>query len=114
MALQKNIDTQYGITLSYWKVVRFNIDWHNKEGEVTIAGWLNHDVRQNGAEALGYKHFQFFKNNWPFTLDGNNITELYERLKMPIYEPGDTNNIDINPFTGAYDIFESNQPIERK
>lgn len=105
MALQKEIETQYGVTLSYWKVTRLNIEWHNKIAEVFLAGWPSQQVRDNGVEPLEYKSFMFKHNDWPFTFDGNNLTEAYNRMKLSIGENfGNNNMVETNPFVGATDI----------
>ena len=105
MALQKDIETQYGVTLSYWKITRMNIEWHNKIAEVFLAGWPSQQVRDNGVEPLEYKSFMFKHNDWPFTFDGNNLTEAYNRMKLPIGENfGNNNMVETNPFVGATDV----------
>jgi hypothetical protein len=105
MALQKNIETQYGVTLSYWKVTRLNIEWHNKIAEVFLAGWPSQQVRDNGVEPLEYKSFVFRHDDWPFTFDGNNVSEAYERMKLPMQtHMGGGNMHEQNPFVGATDV----------
>ena len=114
MALQKTIATAYGVDLTYWKVTRLNIDWLNEIGEVFLGGWPNQQARLNGVQALEYKTQVFRYDDWPFTADGYNITEAYERLKLPILEHvGQGEMHDNNPFTGATDVYEPGQPGER-
>jgi hypothetical protein len=114
MALQKTIPTPYGVDLTYWKVTRLNIDWLNQIGEVFLGGWPNQQARLNGVQALEYKTQVFRHDDWPFTADGYNITEAYERLKLPILEHvGQGEMHDNNPFTGATDVYEPGQPGER-
>ena len=105
MALQKDIETQYGVTLSYWKVTRLNIEWHNKIAEVFLAGWPSQQVRDNGVEPLEYKSFVFRHDDWPFTFDGNNVSEAYERMKLTMQtHMGGGNMHEQNPFVGATDV----------
>jgi hypothetical protein len=114
MALQKTIPTPYGVDLTYWKITRLNIDWLNQIGEVFLGGWPNQQARLNGVQALEYKTQVFRYDDWPFTADGYNITEAYERLKLPILEHvGQGEMHDNNPFTGATDVYEPGQPGER-
>lgn len=104
MALQKDIETQYGVALSYWKVTRLNIEWHNKIAEVFLAGWPSQQVRDNGVEPLEYKSFVFRYDDWPFTFEGNNVSEAYERMKLPMQtNMGGGNMHEQNPFVGATD-----------
>jgi hypothetical protein len=106
MALQKDIESQYGVILSYWKVTRLNIEWHEKIAEVFMAGWPNQQIRENGVQPLEYKSFVFRHNDWPFTFDGNNVSESYDRLKLPInvHVSEEQGDVDTNPFTGAIDV----------
>ncbi len=114
MALQKTIPTAYGVDLTYWKVTRLNIDWLNQISEVFLGGWPNQQARFNGVDALEYKTQVFRHDDWPFTADGYNITEAYERLKLPIMQQGQVGTtVDGNPFTGATDVYELGQPGER-
>ncbi len=113
MALNKTIQSQYGVDLTYWKCTRLNIDWLNKIGEIFLGGWPNQQARINGVEALEYKSFVFRYDDWPFTPNGYNITEAYERLKLPIMRLVTNEPEDINPFTGAVDVYEPGQPGER-
>lgn len=114
MALNKPISTAYGIDLSYWKVTRLNIDWLNKVAEVFLGGWPNQQARTNGVDALEYRTQVFRHDDWPFTPNGYNITEAYERLKLPIMKPNVIEGEeDLNPFTGATDVYEPGQPGER-
>jgi len=113
MALQKDFETQYGITLSYWKVTRLNIEWHNRIAEVFLGGWVNRSARESEVAALEYKAVYFSTADFPFTPDGYNHTEAYERLKLPIFDNQDETQPDLNPFTEATDVFEAGQPFER-
>ena len=113
MALNKTIPTAYGVDLTYWKVTRLNIDWLNQNGEVFLGGWPNQQARLNGVDALEYKTQVFRYDDWPFTADGYNITEAYERLKLPIMAQVINETEDVNPFTGAADVYEPGQPGER-
>jgi hypothetical protein len=114
MALQKTITTVYGVDLNYWKVTRLNIDWHNKIAEVFLGGWPQQATRLQGTEALEYRSQVFRHDDWPFTPNGYNITEAYERLKLPILQHmSGPESHDVNPFTGAVDVYEPGQPGER-
>lgn len=113
MALQKDLLTSYGITASYWKIVTVQFQWHTLHGEVILGGWVSRAARENGVMALEHRSVYFHPNEWPFTLNGLNHSEAYERLKLPIFDNQDNTQPDLNPFTGATDIFEAGQPTER-
>jgi hypothetical protein len=82
-----------------------NIEWHNKIAEVFLAGWPSQQVRDNGVEPLEYKSFVFRHDDWPFTFDGNNVSEAYERMKLPMQaHMGGGNMHEQNPFVGATDV----------
>jgi hypothetical protein len=111
MALNKPIPTAYGVSLCYWKVTRLNIDWLHEIGEVFLGGWPTQQSRLDGVEPLEFKAIEFRHTDWPFTVDGYNITEAYERLKLPILDH--SIKMDTNPFTGSTDVYEPGQPGER-
>ena len=71
-------------------------------------------IHSTAFRRLEYKTQVFRYDDWPFTADGYNITEAYERLKLPILEHvGQGEMHDNNPFTGATDVYEPGQPGER-
>jgi hypothetical protein len=113
MALQKTIHTNYGVDLTYWRITRMQIDWQNKIAEVFLGGWISRDARNANANAFEFHSVQFDANDWPFTTNGHNFTEAYDRIKLPIYDLNDSSNPDRNPFTGAADVYEPGQPGER-
>lgn len=51
MALQKSINTSFGIPATYWRIIRINELFGGNE-EVFLAGYTDAEARANGAEPL--------------------------------------------------------------
>jgi len=52
MALQQIISTDYGVNASYWKVVDVHFNRFDKTVKIDVAGYLDKDSRDNGANVL--------------------------------------------------------------
>jgi len=51
MALQKEIQTSFGIPATYWRILRIN-ELFKDTAEVFLAGYADKDARDNNAEPL--------------------------------------------------------------
>lgn len=67
MALQKEIQSAYGVTANYHKVNVTNVDWLNKRLNYTICGYANEQARVDKKAFL-------FANSYAVEWDGNEIT----------------------------------------
>jgi hypothetical protein len=47
MAIEKEIQTQYGFEALYWKVIRIDINYLENRAEVWVAGWKNEKQRMS-------------------------------------------------------------------
>jgi hypothetical protein len=57
MALHQIISTDYGVNASYWKVIDVHFNRFDKTVKIDVAGYLDKDSRDNGANVL--KTFQY-------------------------------------------------------
>lgn len=57
MALVKSFKTDYGIEVSYWKVVSLNLDWLTKRGRIKLVGYVDENIRGEGNLFLQEKYF---------------------------------------------------------
>jgi len=57
MALHQIISTDYGVNASYWKVIDVHFNRFNKTVKIDVAGYLDKDSRDNGANVL--KTFEY-------------------------------------------------------
>jgi hypothetical protein len=91
MALKLIKNTQYGIDVEYHKILEININWYNKIATIKVGGFINQELRISGSLPIimvGDKPTdKIFENNFPFSIDGNNLREAYEYLKtLPEFE----------------------------
>lgn len=91
MALQKQKDTQFGIKVNYWKVVKTNIDWLNKKSNIIMAGYENEAFRKSDKSPLvqisfGYEEVLGTNNEisivFPFIPTDNIVAKSYELIKQ--------------------------------
>jgi len=57
MALHQIISTDYGVNASYWKVIDVHFNRFDKTVKIDVAGYLDKDSRDNGANVL--KTFEY-------------------------------------------------------
>jgi hypothetical protein len=58
MALTKLYETDFGITLNYWRITRINENFDGS-AEVYLGGYPGKEIRDLGKHALEYKTFNF-------------------------------------------------------
>jgi len=58
MAIQKQVDTEYGVPAEYWRIIHLNADFIGAEAAISIAGYLTAAARVDGSEPLMIKHFR--------------------------------------------------------
>jgi hypothetical protein len=81
MALQKDIETNYGNIASYWKVISTNIDWHGKTAEITLAGFIDKDARVGGKAPIVIYRYNVINDKFTFSPENNVLTTAYELIK---------------------------------
>lgn len=108
MALQKQKDTQFGIKANYWKIVKTNIDWHNKKANIIMVGFENKASRQANNAPLSQTNFEYEGTveigdkvlvPFPFLPEDNIVAKSYELIKQT------------KDFAGALDVFENSELI---
>jgi hypothetical protein len=82
MALQKNIETNYGVEATYWKICITNFDWYKKLSRITIYGFLNRETRDNLKESLAIKSYAFNDDDFTFDYQEDIIAHAYNKLKV--------------------------------
>ena len=81
MALQINKDSNYGVTATYWKISRMNIDWFSNYSQVAIGGWADKTARDN--QSFPLKEFVYEFNGPDFPLiesEPQNEREIFYNL----------------------------------
>ena len=88
MALEKVIPSNIGFEGKYIRiieVVRLNFDI--KQAAVNVAVYKDEETRRDPAlgGAMAILMFNFDRNCWPFTKEGNTLKEAYDGLKSGKY-----------------------------
>lgn len=82
MALQKEIETDSGVTVSYHKIESTNINWHIKEVSFTVSSYKDQEARINGKCAVERSDISLLKDDF-MIIDNFNILEtLYNWFKV--------------------------------
>jgi hypothetical protein len=79
MALNKSINTEYGIPATYWNIGAVQEDFKGKGTEVTFYGYASQEARQEGKQPLSAGKFQIAGDE--YVADANR-PELYAILKL--------------------------------
>ena len=81
MALAIDIQTQFGTTVSYWKVTRTLINWHEQEAVVSLHGWIDEEARRGGLLPVIEKRYSFGPGDFPFAYERNVVEDAYAATK---------------------------------
>ena len=80
MALLKDIQTNFGVVASYWRIILIREDYENKVTKITFAGYLNKEARDNGALPIDEKII-VFENQTDFIRESAyNATKLNDTM----------------------------------
>ena len=82
MALHQIISTDYGVNASYWKVIDVHFNRFDKTVKIDVAGYLDKDSRDNGANVL--KTFQYTvleSSVCSEDLENNVVHKIYDLIK---------------------------------
>jgi len=82
MALCKDLETNYGVTASYHKIIDLNISWHKKECSVTISSFLSEQARLDNKSALRTAYFDYNEDKFNFNVEHNITEQLYSKIKQ--------------------------------
>jgi len=81
MALQKSINTSFGIPATYWKVGQAKVDFHNKTCSVRVLGFVNAQARTDLMQSISSKDYQFNGDAFTFDVEQKLITQIYAKVK---------------------------------
>ncbi len=87
MALLKSVPTEYGVTVSYHKIVLTNIDWLARKAHIEIVGYKDQQARLDGCKFLVGTGFDFQDDSFDFAYDDNIVAKCYTKLiLLPEFE----------------------------
>ena len=102
MAIIKEMNCKFGISLSYHRITAFNINYLNKKAVICVASYLSKESRANKCIPLEEIDIEIPFEDFTSFLDVNPIVQGYEWLKQNVV--GFENAID------DFDVFEPPLP----
>lgn len=81
MALIKPIATGFGIDAQYWAIIALDVNRMQSAAQVTMAGYLNEEVRRAGCQPLAVMTLPFAENAYPGAAEGVAYRDVYESIK---------------------------------
>jgi hypothetical protein len=82
MALNKTRATRFGVTAKYWKIATVKIDWTRSRAVAEMRGFITQAQRNVDIDSnIDQETFIFDGLDFPVTHDGNNVAELYAKIK---------------------------------
>jgi len=79
MALLKSIDTDYGISATYWNIGAVQEDFKGQGTEITFYGYASKEAREVGKQPLSAGKLQISGNEY---IAGANREQLYAIIKQ--------------------------------
>lgn len=93
MALDKKIQTNFGVDATYWKVVEVNINWHANCVHITMLGWVDRIARDSGKQPIDQRTFDWNGEDFPFVdkEPQNERAQAYGKIKsLKVIQPDPT------------------------
>ena len=102
MALQKAIETNYGVTANYWRLTQIHIDYAQKIGYAILSPYISQEDRQNNKMSLpsADKRINFNVEIFNSYLAPEALEENNWSLYQAVFEYAKT----LDMFEGAQDI----------
>lgn len=88
MALKKTVEQPTGVAATYWRVMETLIDWSRKTLLVRVGGYLDEETRREDRAPLTTWQKPYRDAEFPLTLEGKNVAEIYAALKQDPFFTG--------------------------
>lgn len=96
MALSKSIETPYGVSATYWRIVNYGNDYARLESTVYLVGYLDQASRNADKKPLATRTIVFGSEQFSNLLEDESVrTQLYNLIKS-----------DVAEFASAEDVLE--------
>ncbi len=99
MAIQKAIQTNFGVEATYWRVMHLDIQVHNLYIGLRFHGWVDQAAADAGKEPLEFKSMQF--TGQEFQLMAITITNNGENVYDALKRVCETKALTTEVFTGG-------------
>jgi NADPH-dependent curcumin reductase CurA len=102
MALQKSIDTQFGIPATYWKVVKTDFDYLNKSGTIILCGYISEQARQEQKRHTAVRNYKLISEKFDtyFTPSAINPQDMNQVKNSYLY----IKELENSEFLDAIDV----------
>jgi len=84
MAIIKNMDSKFGVPLSYHRITAFNINYAAKKAVLCVASYLSKEARANKSVPLEEIDIEIPVADWPLFKNANPIQQGYLWLKANV------------------------------
>ena len=107
MALQITLITNYGVNVTYHKVISTNIDYQNQYARVSLAGYVDANAASNNLEPLIITMFDWSGTDFPFTVAAQDAAGAdtlglsYSKIKQSKL---DTHGVETNFWINAINV----------
>ena len=101
MAIVKNMDSKFGVSLSYHRIIAFSINYAARKIVLCVASYLSKEARANKSAPLEEIDIEIPTNDWPLFQNTNPIYQGYLWLKANVvgFEDALDDLEVIEPFT---------------
>lgn len=82
MALEKSIQTNYGVNAAYHKINTITISWHNRACFVDFFSYLDRQAREDNRNPLSSAYYEFTEDDFTFDVESNISQQIYDKLKL--------------------------------
>jgi hypothetical protein len=110
MALQKDITTEYGVTASYWRIIKRNEDFAENSVICVLGGYTSKEDREAGKKYIDIRKFYFDNPEkeradlYPLIKESKMIPTTDEEGNEVVDENGDPVLVESNEFADALDV----------
>ena len=92
MAIVKSLETGYGVTAEYHKIVTTDVNWLNSTIRITIDSFINQQARLDGKMPIIVHSYYFSGDDFTLTTNMNVVGWSYEQIKL---KPEWENSLDV-------------------
>lgn len=115
MALYKEVTTDFGFSVNYWKLTSFDIDNVKKKAHITVSPYISKEARESGASPIYPSEKLYYICNYDYSgtpyegrtnmeFDNNFTAEIIAQTKNGVYSHIYNWLKTLPDFEGATDI----------
>jgi hypothetical protein len=82
MAFCKNIEIDTGVTTTYHRIGKIDIDYKIKSTNLVVEMYLSKEARDNGKSLVETKRYYYEGDTFTFDVNLPLVEQLYDKLKL--------------------------------